>query len=105
MRTEITEGGYVHENRYVRVVQHPKPKQLVAMKSAGEDLWAEFSDGSRHKVRPEVHGKDVVLGCVKTTREALRLIQVAIEKEDKFQAENAERLMKQVAKGRKKVKA
>lgn len=102
-------GGGFHDDPINRgaatPLPRPEPKRLTELTVSEGVLWADFSDGSSHEIRPRVSDNEVHLGCVKTTREALRLIQVAIEKEDKFQAENAERLTKQVAKDRKKVKA
>lgn len=79
----------------------PEVIRLKELVVRGGQLFAEFSDGSGHFVHAHGRGDDRVdIGCVKTSRQALKMVRQALAKEIRFQRDNSKRLMANLRGGR-----
>lgn len=67
--------------------------RTISLKMVQGQLVAQLENGSTHPVYVRVAGDEVAVGCIRTNRKAIEMIQNAIKTEEAFQKKNCRRLM------------
>jgi hypothetical protein len=80
---------YIPDYREVKALD-PKPTSLRVIDGV---LNVRLTNGESHQVFVRADDQVVKIGCLETTREALKMIAAEIKAQDRFQKRNASRLM------------